>query len=374
MEERKQSSGKPLELTPEMELGENDEPIIELTEVVEPAAAKSRDTLDEITTAEDNDNIIELQDVVETDLSADEPIIELTDEVDVSQQTDIDQTGVKPSPEDESVLELTDVVESTEEDILELSDIIETESEQIEADLQQTEDDNFSEKQDVAEEILDSDDNREEQLGQPDTPEVRPESEAEITFADQAPETEFQTSAPESSTSQSIFDEDHIPAKDEQTETEVSETSNTIDFSDDDISEVISEELPETEGHQQEDKEETENQVIDLAAKLDSEPDTENQNEEIKIVEEESLDSTSEDGIFDDIAENIGLELEEDESEPFKAELENTQEIENAIEKVIEKRFGHRIEQLIVETIERAVRAEIERIKRALLDGSDQAE
>ena len=42
-----------------------------------------------------------------------------------------------------------------------------------------------------------------------------------------------------------------------------------------------------------------------------------------------------------------------------------------ALERVIEKRYGERIEQFLVQTIEKTVRQEIEKIKRTLLEDDD---
>ena len=81
----------------------DDEPIIELTEVVEPSATG-------------DDDIIELTEVVESASTADEQIIELTEVVDSAPAAD------------EDIIELTDVVEpesAADEEIVELTDIVE---------------------------------------------------------------------------------------------------------------------------------------------------------------------------------------------------------------------------------------------------------
>ena len=80
----------------------DEEPIIELTEVVEPSAAA-------------NEDIIELTEVVEPSAAADEDIIELTEVVEF-----------KPAA-DEDIIELTDIVKSppAEEEIIDLVDIVE---------------------------------------------------------------------------------------------------------------------------------------------------------------------------------------------------------------------------------------------------------
>ena len=98
----------------------DDEPIIELTEVVE-------------TSATGDDDLIELTDVVESASTADEPVIELTEVVDSAPAADediIELTDVVDSAPagDEGIIELTDVVEpdpATEEEIVELTDIVE---------------------------------------------------------------------------------------------------------------------------------------------------------------------------------------------------------------------------------------------------------
>ena len=98
----------------------DDEPIIELTEVVEPSATG-------------DDDIIELTEVVESASTADEQIIDLTEVVDSAPAADediIELTDVVDTAPagDEGIIELTDVVEpesAADEEIVELTDIVE---------------------------------------------------------------------------------------------------------------------------------------------------------------------------------------------------------------------------------------------------------
>ncbi|MBW1892874.1 MAG: hypothetical protein JRI91_04155 [Deltaproteobacteria bacterium] len=85
-----------------------DEEIIDLTEVVQDTSAGDEEIIDLIdTVAEDNDDVIELTDVV-TDETSEEEILDLTDVV-----------------EDDEIIDLTDAVED-DEDVIELTDVEET--------------------------------------------------------------------------------------------------------------------------------------------------------------------------------------------------------------------------------------------------------
>ena len=353
MEERNQASGKPLELTPDMELDETDEPIIELTEVVETAAGNGQNQTAAQTPRDDS--IIELEDVVEDR----EPIIELKEIVETDTGDGRNQTATQ-TPRDDSIIELEDVVESREsvtgpsemveenqadrtedsdENIFELSEVLEPESEVAVRPEDKMKDETGTEEREAAQQEAEikADDSH-----APAEEFLRAEAQDEETLSgDQKPSAVMQT--PEKSPAE---DEPAPKTHDEPLETET------------DLANSAGQDLPE----------DGQTRVIDLAPNLEAEasPDDKEPGEEIKIGIEQDLVDQEEENIFDDIAENLGLELDE---EPEDQELSATAaEIESAIEKVIEKRFGHRIEQLIVETIERAVEAEIERIKRALLD------
>jgi len=76
----------------------------------------------------------------------------------------------------------------------------------------------------------------------------------------------------------------------------------------------------------------------------------------------------------DDFADSLGVELDSNEDiskNTLEAEYVSDEQVEAALERVIKKLFYEKIDRLLVETIEKTVAKEIERLKRALLE--DQA-
>lgn len=76
----------------------------------------------------------------------------------------------------------------------------------------------------------------------------------------------------------------------------------------------------------------------------------------------------------DDFADSLGVELDSNEDiskNTLEADNVSDEQVEAALERVIKKLFYEKIDRLLVETIEKTVAKEIERLKRALLE--DQA-
>jgi len=76
----------------------------------------------------------------------------------------------------------------------------------------------------------------------------------------------------------------------------------------------------------------------------------------------------------DDFADSLGVELDSNEDiskNTLEADNVSDEQVEAALERVIKKLFYEKIDRLLVETIEKTVTKEIERLKRALLE--DQA-
>jgi hypothetical protein len=73
----------------------------------------------------------------------------------------------------------------------------------------------------------------------------------------------------------------------------------------------------------------------------------------------------------DDFADSLGIELESDEDAKenfFGPDKISSEQVEAALERVIKKMFYEKIDRLLVDTIEKTVTREIERLKKALLD------
>lgn len=76
----------------------------------------------------------------------------------------------------------------------------------------------------------------------------------------------------------------------------------------------------------------------------------------------------------DDFADSLGVELDSNEDiskNTLEADKVSDEQVEAALERVIKKLFYEKIDRLLVETIEKTVTKEIERLKKALLE--DQA-
>ena len=71
----------------------------------------------------------------------------------------------------------------------------------------------------------------------------------------------------------------------------------------------------------------------------------------------------------DDFAESLGMDLEEESavSEPISV---STEQLEETLERVIERMLSEKIERIIEEAIERSVTKELERLKGILLEDS----
>ena len=313
MEERNHGSGEPLELTPEMELDESDEPIIELTEVVE-TAAEDRESKVETETTGGDDNVIELEDVVEDD----EPVIELTEVVDAAAESQDDEIIElnEVVEKEEAVVELTEVVEEDQpeqpagnihepaEKVIELTETFESEAKSASLPEEGAESGQAMPEQQAE---------WQETAGSQPIPEEQPREEvsgdtAAGTAADEpVPVTEGPGG--------DLLLEDE-PAEDGAGDLTDKETDGTVE------SEAVQEAAvtglqPDTEDTE----EPAQSQVIDLAPKLEPSPDTQAPEEDIKIGIEPELEAQPEENIFDDIAENLGLELEEEpEGQPLSAD------------------------------------------------------
>ena len=83
------------------------------------------------------------------------------------------------------------------------------------------------------------------------------------------------------------------------------------------------------------------------------------------------------DALKDDFADVLGIELdsEKDAQENlFDAEKVTGEQVEAALERVVKKMFYEKIDRLLVDTIEKTVTREIEKLKKALLDESTDSE
>lgn len=75
----------------------------------------------------------------------------------------------------------------------------------------------------------------------------------------------------------------------------------------------------------------------------------------------------------DDFADSLGVELDSNKDisgDIFAADKVSDEQVEAALERVIKKVFHEKIDRLLVDTIEKTVTKEIERLKKALLDDS----
>jgi hypothetical protein len=79
----------------------------------------------------------------------------------------------------------------------------------------------------------------------------------------------------------------------------------------------------------------------------------------------------------DDFADSLGVELDSNKDisgDIFAADKVSDEQVEAALERVIKKVFHEKIDRLLVDTIEKTVTKEIERLKKALLDDSADSE
>jgi hypothetical protein len=83
------------------------------------------------------------------------------------------------------------------------------------------------------------------------------------------------------------------------------------------------------------------------------------------------------DALKDDFADSLGIELDSDEDAKenfFDPDKISSEQVEAALERVIKKMFYEKIDRLLVDTIEKTVTREIERLKKALLDDATDSE
>ncbi|MGA8181585.1 MAG: hypothetical protein WB792_16105, partial [Desulfobacterales bacterium] len=79
----------------------------------------------------------------------------------------------------------------------------------------------------------------------------------------------------------------------------------------------------------------------------------------------------------DDFADSLGIELDSEEGAKenlFDTGKVTNDQVEAALERVIKKMFYEKIDRLLVDTIEKTVKKEIERLKKALLDDATDSE
>lgn len=85
----------------------------------------------------------------------------------------------------------------------------------------------------------------------------------------------------------------------------------------------------------------------------------------------------ADDLLKDDFADSLGIELdsEKDTQENlFDADKVTSEQVEAALERVVKKMFYEKIDRLLVDTIEKTVTREIEKLKKALLDDATDSE
>lgn len=334
----------------------DDEPIIELTEVVEPSATG-------------DDDIIELTDVVESPSRADEPVIELTEVVDSAPAADediIDLTDVVDSAPagDEGIIELTDVVKPdpvADEKIVELTDIVEA---------SHTEDEGISEQAavesapPVADDIIDLVDvvgeapqtaaavneaSETAATAEDGTGEVEPEEASELV-EDLAPANMAAQEAP-------VFDLFDESALNDVNDAEAAASPDTeLDFApmDLDIEEKRGEDLFDS-----------------LGMKL--EPDLKSREDH------DELDFNLSTQELSDAIDLLDAKLAEEppgaapvsmgSPEALSSSVSQAQ-VEKALENVIRKMYAEKIDLLLNEAIEKNVSAEIKRLKEQLLTDS----
>ena len=301
----------------------DEEPIIELTEIVEPSAAS-------------DDEIIELTEVVDNVPTADEDVIELTDVVD------------NVTPADEDVIELTDVVEKAppvDEEVIELTDVVENASPADEAAIEPAEED-----------IPDLVDMVEEAPAEASSaPELTAAPEEMTTEPEDFPEEDMPGMAASAGAAFDLF-ADTEPEETDAPAVDAADPNDDLDFApmDLDIEENKEDDLfdslgmnlePELQGSASSDELDFNLSTQELSDAIDL--------LDAKLAEEPPLDGSGE------AAQTAALPATVSEAQ-----------LENALENVIRKMFAEKIDILINEAIEKTVSAEIENLKNQLLQDS----
>jgi hypothetical protein len=161
----------------------------------------------------------------------------------------------------------------------------------------------------------------------------------------------------------------------EDTEKSVNEVSELAeDETIIDLTETVAETSLETE-----DIGEPVSEDFDMSTEFDdiSELDADLINETADVKDESYSEAVVDDALKDDFTDSLGIELgsEEDAKENLLDTGRVTNEqIEAALERVIKKMFYEKIDRLLVDTIEKTVAREIERLKKALLDDASDIE
>ncbi|MCF8067690.1 MAG: hypothetical protein K9L30_03790 [Desulfobacterales bacterium] len=106
---------------------------------------------------------------------------------------------------------------------------------------------------------------------------------------------------------------------------------------------------------------------IDLGAVKDDA--TELQSEDIGIDDETAEIDDGTDG--DSFADSLGVDIEKGLETPVVPVEITTEQLEAAVENVIEKMFSEKMEKLLEEVIERTVTREIDRLKQVIMDDAD---
>ena len=158
---------------------------------------------------------------------------------------------------------------------------------------------------------------------------------------------------------ESVVDDVSVPAEDEAV-IDLTDSAGETTLETEDIGEPISEDF-------------------DTAAEFDdiSEIDNDLIQEATGAMDESNSETIVHDALKDDFSDSLGIEL--DSEEDAKENLPGTdkvtnEQVEAALERVIKKMFYEKIDRLLVDTIEKTVTREIERLKKALLDDATDSE
>jgi hypothetical protein len=288
----------------------------------------------------------------------DEPIIELKDEMAVEQG------------DDEEPIDLTEVVE---ESVAEDKD----ETAEVEADAATADEAPIAPEEALKgdEEIIDLLQAVEE-AAPIDTDETISAEVSEST-GDQAPQ---ELELEEAEAKEPAEDEAPI-ALEEKVADETTEDDEIIDLADAAEDEAIID-LTETAGEtslKTEDIGEPISEDFDTATEFDdiSEFDSDLIQEDSVAGDEPDSETMVDDALKDDFADVLGIELdsEKDAQENlFDADKVTGEQVEAALERVIKKMFYEKIDRLLVDTIEKTVTREIEKLKKALLDDATDSE
>ena len=118
---------------------------------------------------------------------------------------------------------------------------------------------------------------------------------------------------------------------------------------------------------------------FDTATEFDdiSELDSDLMQEATEAVSEPDSETMVDEALKDDFADVLGIELDsekEAQENLFDVEKVTGEQVEAALDRVIKKMFYEKIDRLLVDTIEKTVTREIEKLKKALLDESTDSE